>query len=220
MPAVKTVLFDLDGTLLDTLPDMTKALNTLRRKRNMDEIRPEDIKSAVGYGSRAMLKIAFGIDQQHAQYHAYVEELFLAYEDCLAESTVLFPGMANVLAHLEEQNITWGIVTNKPARFTHPILDALNLSGRSACTVCGDTLAHSKPHPAPILHACEIVKATPDSTLYIGDAATDIIASKAAGVFSLAALYGYISASEDPRSWQADGYIQSPEEIIAWLKQH
>jgi 2-phosphoglycolate phosphatase len=217
MPAVTTVLFDLDGTLLDTAPDMAQALNTLRRARNLPELPLEIIKPAVGYGSKALLKLAFNIDDSHDRYNAFLEEFFNAYKNCLAHKTTLFAGMPEVLNYLEGNNITWGIVTNKPKRFTHDLLDELDLSKRSAVTICGDTLPQRKPHPAPILHACEILKCPTSGTLYVGDAATDIIASKAAGVSSLAALYGYISAEEDPYTWQADGYINAPSEIINWL---
>ena len=118
---------------------------------------------------------------------------------------------------LQQANIRWGIVTNKPARFTIDLLEAIDLSRRSACIVCGDTVANPKPHPDPILYACEILKRKPLNTLYVGDAATDVIASKAAGTRSLVALYGYINASEDPYEWQADGYIKTAGEIIHWV---
>ena len=125
--------------------------------------------------------------------------------------------MDAILNHLENKQIRWGIVTNKPARFTNNLLDALDLTRRSACIISGDTLTHRKPHPEPIIHACKLLQCEPQQTMYIGDTLTDMIASKAAGTFSLAALYGYLNTNEDPFEWQADGYIKTPDEIMNWL---
>ena len=218
MSDVTMVLFDLDGTLLDTAPDMAHALNSLRDEHDLPHLSLDAIRPHVGYGSKALLKLGFNADEQDAQYASLLSTFFSNYEKCLARSTVLFPGMSEVLTHLEDSNIPWGIVTNKPARFTHDLLDALDLSRRSDCTICGDTLEKRKPHPEPILYACHLLQQPPANTVYIGDAPTDIIASKAAGVRSLAALYGYISKDEDPYAWKADGYIKTPTDIISWLK--
>lgn len=220
MPAIKTVLFDLDGTLLDTLPDLGNVLNIMRAERGMTALPLELIKPAISSGSKAMLKLAFDMDEYHPELSTTVEAFFDLYMQTLADKTTLFPGMDIVLNTLEQNNIPWGIVTNKPERFTSVLLDKLNLSARSACTVCGDTLKNRKPHPAPILHACEFMKCSPENTLYVGDAITDIIAGKAAGTFALAALYGYIAESDDPRLWMADGYIQQPTEIIQWMTEY
>lgn len=218
MQTKQTILFDLDGTLLDTAPDLAYALNILRRANNMPELPLDMIKPTVGHGSKSMLKLGFNVDESHEHYPVLQEAFFNTYDTCLTRETALFPGIAEVLQHLDDKNIRWGIVTNKPARFTHLILDALNLSKRSACTVCGDTLAERKPHPAPILYACKLLECHPSDTLYVGDAATDIIASKAAGARSVAALYGYIGTEEDPYSWQADGYAHSPADIMKWIR--
>lgn len=214
---IQTVLFDLDGTLLDTAPDLTYALNTLRRASQLPELPVELVKPTVAQGSKSMLKLGFDIDETHEQYPALRDAFFSIYDSCLSRETALFPGMAEVLQHLEDNNIKWGIVTNKPARFTHLILDALNLTKRSACTVCGDTLKERKPHPAPILYACKLLETHPCQALYVGDAATDIIASRAAGTRALAALYGYIGKEEDPYAWQADGYLSTPADIMKWF---
>lgn len=217
MHTIETVLFDLDGTLLDTAPDMAHALNTLRQQHGMPNLELDIIRPLVGYGSKALLKLGFNVDENHRDYLILLEEFFNAYQNCLAKSTVLFPEMPAVLQHLEEKNIPWGIVTNKPARFTMNLLDALDLTRRSACIVCGDTLTNRKPHPEPILYACKLLKRAPENALYVGDTATDVAASKAAGSHSLVALYGYISAGEDPYEWQADGYIETAGEIINWV---
>ena len=219
MQPIQTVLFDLDGTLLDTAPDLAYALNVLRRAHEMPELPLQTIKPSVGDGSKTMLKLAFDIDENHANYKILLDAFLNTYDTCLARETALFPGMEQVLSFLEEKKIPWGIVTNKPARFTHGILDALNLSRRTKCVVSGDSLNERKPHPAPILHACQLLEAKPETTIYVGDARTDMMASKAAGARFIAALYGYISAEEDPYSWQADGYIKSPLEIMQWVNQ-
>lgn len=218
MRKINAVLFDLDGTLLDTAPDLANVLNAMRSQRQLPALPLSLIKPAVGSGSNAMMKLAFDLDNTDHDYPLIVEQFFNLYMDSLAEETTLFPGMESVLTHLENNGIRWGIVTNKPARFTDVLLDKLALSQRSACVISGDTLDKRKPHPAPILHACELLDCKPAATLYIGDTVTDVIASKAAGTIALAALYGYISPSDDPPLWQADGYIHKPVEIIDWVK--
>lgn len=131
--------------------------------------------------------------------------------------TQFFPNVEKVLAHLENQQIPWGIVTNKLTRHAQPLLKALNMETRPGCLVCGDTLAKAKPDPLPILHACELLQQDPAHCIYVGDAATDVTASKAAGMKSLVAMYGYIHEEDDPYLWEADGYIQEPLELIQWL---
>lgn len=214
---MKAVLFDLDGTLLDTATDLASALNTVRAQHELPELPLAAIRPHVGYGAKAMLKLAFQAEEQDERYPALQQSFQAAYEKCLAATTQFFPGMAELLDFLDAQSIVWGIVTNKPARFTDPIIEAFNLGNRSACVISGDTLSLRKPHPAPILHACELIRSAPSHTLYVGDAATDIIASKAAGTRSIAALYGYIGLDEDPYLWQADNYIKAPLEIKALL---
>lgn len=217
MRKIDSVLFDLDGTLLDTAPDMVHALNIIRQEYGMPELQLRLIRPYVGHGAKMLLKLGFGVDETSHDYSILLEKLLNAYDECLTRSTILFPQMSAVLDHLEAKNIPWGIVTNKPARFTLNTLHALDLSRRSGCIICGDTLTNRKPHPEPILHACNILQRSPATTLYVGDAATDVIASKAAGTKSLVALYGYIGAEEDPYDWKADGYIKNPAEIIDWL---
>ena len=217
MQTIDTVLFDLDGTLLDTAPDMAAALNTLRKQRKLQDISLDIIRPFVGFGSKALLKLGFDIDEKSQEYPGLLEEFFDVYQSCLAQSTELFPEMSLVLDHLEKNNIRWGIVTNKPTRFTVDILAALDLSRRTNCVVCGDTLEKRKPDPDSILYACKILNSTPENVLYVGDTITDVTASKAAGTISLVALYGYISEDEDPYEWNADGYIETAGEIINWV---
>lgn len=214
---ISTVLFDLDGTLLDTAPDIGNALNQVRHAHKLPPIAHPLIRPFVGYGASAMIKFAFDIDEEHPRYTQLLDELLHAYHDHLTRTTRLFPGMEEVLCHLEKNNIPWGIVTNKQSRFTYDLLKALALDHRSACIICGDSLSKRKPHPDQILHACELIKCKPSETLYVGDTSTDVTASKAAGTKSLVALYGYIKAEEDPHSWKADGYVKEPVDIIEWL---
>lgn len=212
-----TVLFDLDGTLLDTAPDLASALNQQRINHDLAALPLPVIRPTVGYGSRAMLKLGFDVDENHPRYTSLLEEFLSLYQIQLTKQTKLFPEMGQVLKHLEDEHITWGIVTNKPSRFTLDILKALKLEHRAACIICGDSLSKRKPDPDQILHACQLLKQDPGTCLYVGDTSIDVIASKAAGTKSLVALYGYISNDEDPYSWKADGYVQKPIEIIDWL---
>jgi phosphoglycolate phosphatase len=135
----------------------------------------------------------------------------------MTETTTLFPGMEKVLQHLDNNQISWGIVTNKPSRFTVDLLDVLDLTRRTNCIICGDTLAKRKPHPEPILEACKILNQNPENTIYVGDTLTDVTASKAAGTRSLVVLYGYIGPEENPYNWQADAYVKTADEIINWI---
>jgi 2-phosphoglycolate phosphatase len=217
MPIIKSVLFDLDGTLIDTATDLGQALNSMRKARDLPPLPQAQIRPEAGRGCKGLLKLGLNIDSSDANYKNLCDELLNFYQLHLLETTQLFPGMEKVLTHLEQNNIPWGIVTNKPHRFTTLIVDNLNLTKRAACIISGDSLKNSKPHPEPLLHACQLLHHSPAHCLYVGDSAVDIIASKAAGMPALAALYGYIPADENPETWQAEGYINHPLEIIPWL---
>lgn len=214
------VLFDLDGTLLDTAPDMTYSLNQLCLEHGLPEIAYENIRPYVSQGARALIKQGFQISETDSRMSDLVEEYLAIYQRHATNATQLFPTMQQVLDYLDDQHIPWGIVTNKPSRFTAEILRALDLDIRALCVVCGDSLAKRKPDPEPLLYACEKLSQPPKNCLYVGDSEIDVIASKAAGIPSLVALYGYINKTEDPFSWQANGYIREPIEIIPWLQQH
>jgi len=217
MTSHNAVLFDLDGTLLDTAPDLALALNQLLKAHDRPSLNLTAIRPEAGHGCKGLLKLGLQLDEQHPDYPLRCDEFLHFYERCCLENTRLFVGMDEVLTHLEKNDIPWGIVTNKPARFTTLLLDHLRLAERAACVISGDSLPNSKPHPEPIWHACRLLAKSPSECLYVGDAETDVQASKAAGTFSLAALYGYIPLDEDPYGWQADGYIQRPGEIIRHL---
>jgi phosphoglycolate phosphatase len=217
MNAIRGVLFDLDGTLLDTVPDLVYALNQIRIAESLPELPVSDIRPIPNLGSKAMVKIAFGIEECDPRFKRMREQFLSFYEKHLADSTQFFPNVENVLTHLDEKNIPWGIVTNKLTRHALPLLKALGFDHRPGCIICGDSLATAKPDPAPIRYACELLQLEPRDCLYVGDAITDVIASKAAGTKSLVALYGYIQTDDDPLLWEADGYIQEPLQLINWL---
>jgi len=212
------ILFDLDGTLLDTSHDLVTALNQLLKKNQLPTIPFHIARPYAGHGCRGLLKIGMNIDHDHPSYPTLVHELLDFYEKHLFDATRLFSGMDIVLTHLEKNNIPWGIVTNKPKRFTDPLVKKLGLAQRTSCIISGDTLSTRKPNPETILHACNLLNAHPQHSIYIGDTETDVIASKAAGIKSLIALYGYIREDENPYDWQATGYIKNPEEIIPWTE--
>ncbi|MDC9725216.1 MAG: HAD-IA family hydrolase [Gammaproteobacteria bacterium] len=211
------ILFDLDGTLVDTAPDLAFALNTLLEQEG-HSVRPyDDIRPVASHGSAALLALGFGISTEDKDYSPLQKRFLQLYQDNIARETALFEGMEEVLSALEKANITWGIVTNKPAFLTEPLLDQLNLSHRAACIVSADTTPFSKPHPAPMLHACDIIQHQPESCLYIGDAQRDIEAGKNANMQTVTALYGYLSEQDDPDSWLADTVIKHPRDILQWL---
>jgi N-acetyl-D-muramate 6-phosphate phosphatase len=210
---INNILFDLDGTLADTAPDLANALNAIRLKHNLPKLPLETISPTVSLGGNAMIKLAFDLEEGDSGFDDIRDQFLNYYLEHIAEETRLYEGIEELLVLLENDNRTWGIVTNKTTWLTVPLLEALSLDKRAACIVCGDTLEQRKPHPAPILHACELMKAEPTSTIYIGDAQRDIEAGRRAGTKTLVALYGYIEKDEDPNSWNADAMISSAYEI-------
>jgi 2-phosphoglycolate phosphatase len=218
--SIQAVLFDLDGTLLDTSGDLTSALNSVLAQHKMAALPHAKTRPIVGQGTKGLFKLALNMDENHPEYAGLCTEFLEFYFKAACVSTAFFPGVEEVLAYLENNNIPWGIVTNKPGRFTAVIVENFALHKRTTCIISGDTLAKAKPHPEPLLHACKILGFKPESCLFVGDAEIDILASKAAGIPVLAALYGYISPEENPASWNADGYINHPSEVIEWLKEN
>ncbi len=210
----QAILFDLDGTLIDTAQDLISALNSLTAT-----VVPLNLatRAAAGKGCKGLLKTGLNIEEQDSRYQQFSAEFFAYYQDHLLDNSQLFPGIALVLDYLDQKNIPWGIVTNKPARYTQPILDGLNLSARAKCIISGDSLQTRKPDPEPLLHACRILNQPAHQCLYVGDTETDVLASKAAGMPSLIALYGYIDEAENPHTWAAEGYIQQAEDILHWV---
>jgi len=210
------VLFDLDGTLLDTAPDMVGALNALRAEEGQEPLPYASAREEVSNGSAGLLRIGFpGAEPTRQQ--ALQRRFLDLYAARLSEATLLFAGMDRVLAQLESHDLRWGIVTNKPAWLTEPLLAALGLNHRSACTVSGDTLTERKPHPAPLLHALEAMGLPAIRAVYVGDAPRDIEAGRAAGMRTILAGYGYVGTGQDLSGWGADRIIARPEELLEVL---
>jgi phosphoglycolate phosphatase len=197
------ILFDLDGTLVDTAPDMVAVLQDLQRTHGLDPVDYELGRAYVSNGALGLLGLGFP-DIEHTigsdLHTAYLE----SYAEQVCEASLLFPGLADLLEALDAAGLPWGVVTNKPAHLTDALLDRLALAARSACTVSGDTLPQRKPDPAPLLHACELAGMLPQNTVYVGDASRDIQAGQNAGMATVAAAYGYIAPGDDPRNWGAD----------------
>ncbi len=211
------MLFDLDGTLLDTAPDLAAALNATLQLNGRDALPFEYIRPVVSHGGRALIELGFGIDSQHPDFEPLRKQLLDLYQANLAVHTTLFPGMAQVLDELEQRDIRWGVVTNKPGWLTDPLMDALQLTPRAACVVSGDTLPERKPHPAPLLHACRLAGCQPQQAVYVGDAERDIEAGRNAGMRTLAALFGYLMEHDRPENWGADALIEQPADILEYL---
>jgi phosphoglycolate phosphatase len=213
---LRAALFDLDGTLLDTAPDMAAALNALLAEQRLAPIEFVRIRPQVSNGAAAVVRIGFpGADAVQAE--ALRLRFLDIYATQLADQTRLFRGFDEVLGTLEAHGIPWGVVTNKPARLTEPLLEALKLSARAACIVSGDTIPERKPHPAPLRLAAERIGIPAEHCLYLGDALRDVQAAIAAGMLPLGARFGYLDAAEDPERWPVAGWIDRPAELLPWL---
>ena len=213
------VLFDLDGTLLDTAPDFFRILNQMRADLQLTDIDYDPIRQQVSNGAAAMIRTAFEIDDNHPDFNQLQKTLLDRYQQSPAQDSALFSGIPELLDWLEQQQISWGIVTNKPERFCLPILAALQLEQRCAVLICPDHTQHRKPHPEGLLSACNKLGIAPDHCIYVGDHRRDIEAGINANTTTIAALYGYIDQQDPPDQWQADLLIQSPSDLLNWLKQ-
>ncbi len=215
--AIRTVLFDLDGTLLDTAPDLADALNTVLVEQGHAALPFEQIRPVVSHGGIALIELGFRLERADPAFDALRQRLLEIYRANLSERTRPFPGMPELLDAIEARGLNWGIVTNKPGWLTNPLLQDLDLYGRAACVVSGDTLAERKPHPAPMLYACEQAGSLPAQCVYVGDAQRDIEAGNNAGMHTLVALFGYIQAEDDPHSWAASATIETPAGVLDWI---
>lgn len=215
---IKAVLFDLDGTFADTAPDLATALNHARASRNLPPLPLHIVRSQASHGSRGLLKIGFDIEPDAPDYDK-LRDIFLDhYERNICVHTQLFDGMAQLVDELEQRDIKWGIVTNKPHRYTLPLMQALGYAERAACLISGDTCAHAKPHPEPMFKACQLIGVAPEQCLYLGDDLRDMQAANASGMRGIIARYGYIESLEEASGWQAQGSIDSPPQLLQYLK--
>lgn len=219
MPAmrIRTVLFDLDGTLLDTAPDLAAALNTVLLENQREALPLAVIRGVVSHGGIALIRLGFKRDESHPEFEVLRQRLLTVYRDNLSSRTRPFPGITESLEQLEQRGLNWGIVTNKPAWLTDPLLKDLGLFDRAACVVSGDTLAQRKPHPAPMLHACALAGSKPEHCVYVGDAQRDIEAGRNAGMHTMIALFGYLRNEDRPHEWDADSMIEQPQDLLDWL---
>ena len=215
---LKTVLFDLDGTLADTAPDLARVVNDLLVEEGHAPLPFAVIRPQVSHGSPGLLKLGFGIDPTSPEYPRLRSRLLDLYADNLCRDTVLFAGMDAVLDGLTARGLNWGIVTNKPSAFTDRLVAELRLRHPPACVVSGDTTTNRKPHPEPMWLACRQAGSEPAQCVYVGDAERDIQAGRAAGMRTLVALFGYIDRTHDaPELWGADALVHTPAEILDWL---
>lgn len=214
---IDTILFDLDGTILDTAPDLAKALNIVLERNQRPTLPYAQIRPLASAGTRGLLGLGFQITEDDPEYGELREQFLHAYHDHIKDQTSIFPGMLSVLSHIESKQMQWGIVTNKPANLAAQLLEHFDLSQRCACLVGGDSLPKRKPDPDQLLYACKQMNSEVSRTVYVGDAARDIEAAKRANMRSIVALYGYINSSENPQLWEADYYLRYPDEMIAWL---
>lgn len=213
----RAVLFDLDGTLLDTAEDLAQALDRLRREEGLEPLAHRRVRGFVSHGSSALVRLAFpsAPEPQFLRLRARLLEL---YGSALAVHTRPFPGTLELLERIERRGLRWGVVTNKPAALTGPLLTALGLGSRAGVVVSGDTLPERKPHPRPLLHAALQLEVAPSECVYVGDAERDVLAAKAAGMRAVVACFGYLAPEDDPRAWPADAWVDSPLEIDVWLR--
>ena len=215
---VAAVLFDLDGTLIDSAPDLGAAADKMRLDRGLPSLPTELYRPMAGAGARGMLGVAFGITPEHPDYPGLREEFFANYERCMTQRTYAFNGIAELIAQLVQRGLAWGVVTNKAMRFTRPLTEGMDLFATARAVVAGDTTAHAKPHPAPLLEAARLLSLEPCHCLYVGDDERDVAAGRAAGMRTVAASYGYLGGHADTQGWGADAHIRAPLELLALLQ--
>lgn len=216
---ISTVLFDLDGTLVDTAPDLAHALNLQLIQHGKAPLAYESIRPFASHGSRGLVGLGFGVTPADDSFIEMRDEYLSIYDTVYTRSPVLLPGIAELLQAIESKKLTWGIVTNKPRRFTVGLIESmrLNLENRAACIVCGDDVPQPKPSPATLQLACKQVGVAAKNCMYVGDAERDIIAGKAAAMHTVVALFGYIDVTDKPTEWGADAMIQHPNDLLKML---
>jgi len=214
---VAAVLFDLDGTLVDSAPDLAGACNDMRAARGMEALRYPVLRAMVGSGARGMIGTGFGISPTEPAYDLLRDEFLERYEARMTRDTMVFPEAARLLERLQQEGRPWGIVTNKAARFAEPLVRFLGLADVAATLVCGDTTGHSKPHPAPLLEAARRMATRPETCVYVGDDHRDVQAGRAAGMWTVAAAWGYLGNADPVDAWGADAICATPSDVLAWI---
>lgn len=214
---IKAVLFDLDGTLADTARDLGAALNRLLAEENLPPQPYEAVRPIASHGARGLVSLGFGIDKSHPRFEEYRLRFLEQYDHDFSSYTTLFDGINELILALQARSLKWGIITNKPMRFTDRLVPALPFAVPPAVVVSGDTVGVAKPDPAPMLHACRLIDTDPRHCLYVGDAERDIQAGRAVGMKTVLVNWGYIADSDDTASWQADISINEPSELLAYL---
>jgi phosphoglycolate phosphatase len=215
---VAAVLFDLDGTLIDSAPDLGAAADKMRLDRGLPSLPYELYRPMAGAGARGMLGVAFSITPDHAEYPVLRDEFFANYEHCMTQRTYAFKGIAELIDQLLDRGLAWGVVTNKSMRFARPLTQGMSLFATAGAIVGGDTTPHAKPHPAPLLEAARLLSLKPCRCIYVGDDERDVAAGKAAGMGTVAATYGYLGSKNDTQLWGADAHINAPLDLLSLLQ--
>lgn len=215
---VQAVLFDLDGTLIDSAPDLGAAADKMRTDRGLPSLPLAHYRPLAGAGARGMLGVAFGMTPEHPDFMAYREEFFVNYENAMTERTVIFEGVSDMIAAIASAGLPWGVVTNKASRFTNPLTAAMPLFATAGAIVSGDTTPHAKPHPEPLFEAARRLDVDPVRCVYVGDDERDIMAGLAAGMGTVAATYGYLGQQTDVNRWNAHLHIDAPLSLLKYLR--
>lgn len=215
---VEAVLFDLDGTLIDSAPDLGAAADKMRTDRGLTSLPLEHYRHMAGAGARGMIGIAFGMTPEHPDFEDMKEEFFVNYENCMTERTQIFEGVVDMVASLVALGMPWGVVTNKSSRFTDPLTSSMPLFATAGTIVSGNTTPHAKPHPEPLYEAARRLAVDPSRCIYVGDDERDIVAGLAAGMGTVAATYGYLGQQADISRWNAHLQIDSPTDLLKFLK--
>lgn len=214
---IQAVLFDLDGTLIDSAPDLGAAADKMRTDRGLPSLPLTHYRHMAGAGARGMLSLAFDMTPEHPAYDAYKEEFFVNYESCMTERTHAFEGVQDMIDALVQRGMPWGVVTNKSQRFSHPLTQSMPLFKSAGTVISGDTTPHAKPHPEPLLEAARRMAVDPMRCVYVGDDERDIVAGHAAGMRTVAATYGYLGSKADVKSWNAHVDIEFPTQLLNYL---
>ena len=215
---IEAVLFDLDGTLIDSAPDLGAAADKMRTDRGLASLSLAQYRPMTGTGARGMLGVAFGVTPEHPDFPALREEFFTNYEACMTQRTLAFDEVAELIDELLARRLAWGVVTNKASRFTEPLTHSMPLFATASAVISGDTTPHSKPHPEPLLEAARRLRLAPEKCVYVGDDERDVIAGLAAGMGTVAATYGYLGNRTDTTQWGAHAAIASPLQLLQLLQ--